>query len=90
MKNNKDPFDIINKIIFESMKEAMTKLILIYYHYYKTDNDSLQSIYNSLLDFYILNEKDAKKLLEEVIKNLRDNYFYEINENELLKINSVI
>ena len=86
MKENKEVFDKINKIIVENMKETMTKLILIYYHHYKTDNDSLRSIFNSLLEFYILNEKDAEKLYKDLIKSLEDDYFYETSETMIKSV----
>lgn len=87
---NENPFSIIKKIIFDNMKEVMPKLILIYYHYYQSDCDSFRAIYNSVLDFYILNESDVNKLYDEVVKSLQNEYFYDFKEGKPLKLKSHI
>lgn len=85
-----DPFDIIRNIIRKGMIDAMTRSILVYYHYYKSDKDSLVQIYSSLLDLFIPTDENAKILYKEVINNLENKYFYEISNYAPLKLKNNI
>ncbi len=81
---------VLREIIKEGMGEILSRLLLTYYHYYKTDEDSLLQIYNSLLEFFILNGEDAKEVYKDVINKLEKNYFYKIDNYNPLKIKSSI
>ena len=70
---------VLREIIKEEMGEILSRLLLTYYHYYKTDEDSLLQIYNSLLEFFILNGEDAKDVYNDVINKIEKNYFYKIS-----------
>ena len=81
---------VLREIIKEGMGEIISRLLLTYYHYYKTDEDSLLQIYNTLLEFFILNSDDAKDVYNDVINKLGKNYFYKIDNYKPLKIKSSI
>ena len=81
---------VLREIIKEGMGEILPRLLLTYYHYYKTDEDSLLQIYNTLLEFFILNSDDAKEVYNDVINKLEKNYFYKIDNYKPLKIKSSI
>lgn len=70
---------VLREIIKEGMGEIISRLLLTYYHYYKNDEDSLLQIYNTLLEFFILNSDDAKEVYNDVINKLEKNYFYKID-----------
>lgn len=90
MAKQKDTFDDIKDVIRLNLIDAFSQVILMYYHNYKKDEDSLMQIFSSLLDFVIMIENDSKMLYEDVICNLKNKYFYEIEEYEPLKIKSTL
>lgn len=91
MKNsNQDIFDDIKEVIRESLIDALSQVVLIYYHNYKKDEDSYEQIFSSLLDFVIMIENDSKILHQSVVENLEKKYFYKIEGYQPLKLKSTI
>ena len=90
MPKQKDTFEDIKDVIRVNLIDVFSQVILMYYHNYKKDEDSLVQIFSSLLDFVIMTENDSKMLYEDVICKLKNKYFYEIEEYEPLKIKSTL
>lgn len=89
---NKDLNDIeeFEKIVRENVKGILVQLVLTFYHNFGYLEESYDQIFNTIIDYLVLPQKDIKLLRDIVLNELENNYYYKVSQEAPLKFKSIL
>lgn len=89
---NKDVNDTndFEQIVRENIKAILVQLVLCFYHRFNYLEESYDQIFNTIVDYLILPQKDIKLLHDVVLDELENKYYYKMSQNEPVKFESVL
>lgn len=89
---NKDVNDIedFEQIVRENIKGILVQLVLCFYHRFNYLEESYDQIFNTIVDYLILPQKDIGLLHDIVLAELENKYYYKICQNEPVKFESIL
>lgn len=91
MKNS-DLNDIsdFEQIVRENIKGTLVQLVLCFYHRFNYLEESYDQIFNTVVDYLILPQKDIELLHDVVLDELENKYYYKMIQNEPVKFKSIL
>lgn len=89
---NRDLNDIndFEKIVRENVKAILVQLVLCFYHKFGYLEESYDQIFNTIVDYLIIPEKDIKILRDIVLKELETRYYYKLQQYDPVKFKSIL
>ncbi|MCI9585756.1 MAG: hypothetical protein HFH45_03895 [Bacilli bacterium] len=89
---NKEVNDIsdFEQIVRENIKGILVQLVLCFYHRFNYLEESYDQIFNTIVDYLILPQKDIDLLHDIVLDELENKYYYKMRQNEPVKFESIL
>lgn len=89
---NRDLNDIsdFEQIVRENIKGILVQLVLCFYHRFNYLEESYDQIFNTIVDYLIIPEKDIKILRDIVLKELETRYYYKLQQYDPIKFESIL
>lgn len=78
------------QIVRENVKGILVQLVLCFYHRFNYLEESHDQIFNTIVDYLILPQKDIDLLHDVILDELENKYYYKINQNEPVKFESIL
>ncbi len=78
------------QIVRENVKGILVQLVLCFYHRFNYLEESYDQIFNTIVDYLILPQKDIDLLHDVILDELENKYYYKINQNEPVKFESIL